>query len=49
MRSKFATVKGESGPYSLVKHEPAIEITHKLEAYEKAKKAERPNESKPSP
>ena len=48
MKHKFATVEGESGPFSLVKHEPAINITHKLEAYQKAKTAQRQNDSKPN-
>jgi hypothetical protein len=35
-------------PFSLIKYEPPVEITQKLDAYQKAKSAERSNNSKPS-
>jgi hypothetical protein len=35
----FLNVHGEEPPFSLLKYEPSIEITEKLEAYQKAKNA----------
>ena len=48
MSSKFETVDNESERISLIKYEGPVDITQKLEAYEKAKLMERANESRPS-
>ena len=46
MISKFETVDNESERASLIKYEVPVDITQKLEAYEKAKLMERANESR---
>lgn len=43
MSSNFETILDEFDLFSLIKYEPAVDITQKLEAYEKAKLIEKSN------